>query len=270
MLETDFGHDDTNTSDFDKNDFTNAGLNPFDDFDDPRETPIINNNDSIERDLEKEPMKLTLRRESKGENTECYVTSKDQDQENQNNVENNSEQPNLKMTLKRKPGEDSNNYYISGYTLEMNNHLEALEQLENEGEQNEDELEDTNTYDRQQLAEMGHYTHINHLKNKLDYYLVGSFPEEKLRTLQLEDPMGGMIIKYLEDQILPEEKRMRAWVYKSENNFLINENSHFLYHVELVAGGLVKRLLFSSIICSWRGLWLPYTGISSKSSSRSR
>ena len=57
--------------------------------------------------------------------------------------------------------------------------------------------------------------------------------------------MGEMIIKYLEEQILPEEKRMRERVYKSENNFLIDENSCLLYHVELVAGGLVKRLLFS-------------------------
>ena len=55
--------------------------------------------------------------------------------------------------------------------------------------------------------------------------------------------MGGMIIKYLEEQILPEEKRMRERVYKSENNFLIDENSRLLYHVELVAGGLVKDCL---------------------------
>ena len=96
------------------------------------------------------------------------------------------------MTLKRKPNGNLDDYYISGYTLEMNNH------------------------------------------HRLDYYPVGSFPKEKLRALQLEDPMGGMIIKYLKEQILPEEKRMRERVYKSENNFLIDENSHLLYHVELV------------------------------------
>ena len=87
---------------------------------------------------------------------------------------------------------------------------------------------------------MGHYTHVDQLRDRLDYYPVGSFPKEKLRALQLEDPIGGMIIKYLEEQILSEEKRMRERVYKSENNFLIDENSHLLYHVELVAGGLVK------------------------------
>ena len=122
----------------------------------------------------------------------------------------------------------------------MNNHLKALEQLENEKKPNEHDLESANTYNRQQMAEMGHYTHVDQLRDRLDYYPVGSFPEEKLRSLQLEDPMGGMIIKYLEEQILPEEKRMRERVYKSENNFLIDENSHLLYHVELVAGGLVK------------------------------
>ena len=62
--------------------------------------------------------------------------------------------------------------------------------------------------------------------------------------------MGGIIIKFLEEQILPEEKRMRERVYKSENNFLIDENSCLLYHVELVAGGLVKDYCFSSIICT--------------------
>ena len=62
------------------------------------------------------------------------------------------------------------------------------------------------------MAEMGHYTHVDQLRYRLDYYPVGSFPEEKLRSLQLEDPMGEMIIKYLEEQILPEEKRMRERV----------------------------------------------------------
>ena len=37
---------------------------------------------------------------------------------------------------------------------------------------------------------MGHYTHVDQLRDRLDYYLVGSFPEEKLRALQLEDPHG--------------------------------------------------------------------------------
>ena len=106
------------------------------------------------------------------------------------------------------------------------------------------------------MAEMGHYTHVDQLRDRLDYYPVGSFPEEKLRALQLEDPMGGMIIKYLEEQILPEEKGMRERVYKSENNFLIDENSHLLYHVELVAGGLVKdyclvQLFIPKDICDY-------------------
>ena len=141
------------------------------------------------------------------------------------------------MTLKRKSGGDrgdSDNYYISRYTLEMNNHLKALEQLENESKPNVSELENANTYDRQQIAEMGHYTHVDQLRDRLDYYPVGSFPEEKLRSLQLEDPVGGMIIKYLKEEILPEKRRMRERVYKSENNFLIDENSHLLYHVELI------------------------------------
>ena len=62
---------------------------------------------------------------------------KNQSQESQNNVENNSEQPSLKMTLKRRSEGNSDDYYISRYTLEMNNHLKALEQLENENEPNE-------------------------------------------------------------------------------------------------------------------------------------
>ena len=72
----------------------------------------------------------------------------------------------------------------------MNDHLKALEELENENEQNKNELENANVYDRQQMAEMGHYTNINQLKDKLDYYPIGSFPEERLRALQIEDPMG--------------------------------------------------------------------------------
>ena len=95
------------------------------------------------------------------------------------------------------------------YTLEMNDPLKALEQLENENEPNEHNLENSAAYNREQMAEMGHYTHVDQLRDRLDYYPVGSFPEEKLRSLQLEDPMRGMIIKYLEEQILPEEKRIR-------------------------------------------------------------
>ena len=237
LIETDFRHDDISTSDFDKNDFTNAGLDPFED---PQETPTVNEGDSIRTDVDKEPIKLTLRKNLEEGNNEYYIASKDQSQESQNNIENDSEQPSLKMTLKRRPNGNSDDYYISGYTLEMNDHLKTLEQLENESEPNENDLENLTTCNRQQMAEMGHYTHVDQLRDRLDYYPVGSFPEEKLRALQLEDPMGGMIIKYLEEQILPEEKRMRERVYKSENNFLIDENSRLLYHVELVAGGLVK------------------------------
>ena len=240
-------------SDFDKNDFTNVGLDPFED---PQETPTVNEDDPIRTDVDKEPIKLTLRKNSEEGNNEYYITSKNQSQESQNNAENDSEQPSLKMTLKRRPNGNSDDYYISGYTLEMNDHLKALEQLENESEPNEHDLENLTTYDRQQMAEMGHYTHVDQLRDRLDYYPVGSFPEEKLRALQLEDPMGGMIIKYLEEQILPEEKRMRERVYKSENNFLIDENSHLLYHVELVAGGLVKdyclvQLFIPKDICDY-------------------
>ena len=238
LIETDFRHDDISTSGFDKNDFTNVGLDPFED---PQETPVVNEDDPIRTDVDKEPIKLTLRKNSEEGNNEYYITTKNQSQESQNNAENDSEQPSLKMTLKRRPSGNSDDYYISGYTLKMNDHLKALEQLENESEPNENDLENLTTYDRQQMAEMGHYTHVDQLRDRLDYYPVGSFPEEKLRALQLEDPMGGMmIIKYLEEQILPKEKRMRERVYKSENNFLIDENSHLLYHVELVAGGLVK------------------------------
>ena len=253
LNETDFRYDDISTSDFDKNDFTNAGLDPFED---PQETPTVNEDDPIRTDVGKEPIKLTLRKNSEEGNNEYYITSKNQSQESQNSAENDYEQPSLKMTLKRRPNGNSDDYYISGYTLEMNNHLKALEQLENESEPNEHDLENLTTYDRQQMAEMGHYTHVDQLRDRLDYYPVGSFPEEKLRALQLEDSMGGMIIKYLEEQILPEEKRMRERVYKSENNFLIDENSHLLYHVELVAGGLVKgyclvQLFIPQNICNY-------------------
>ena len=216
---------------------TNVGLDPFED---PQETPVASKDDSMRTNTDKEPIKLTLRKNSEEGNNEYYITSKNQSQESQNNADNNSKQPSLKMTLKRRPNGNSDDYYISRYTLEMNDHLKALEQLENENEPNKHDLENSTAYDRQQMAEMGHYIHVDQLRDRLDYYLVGSFPEEKLRSLQLEDPMGGMIIRYLDEQILPEEKRMRERVYKSENYFLIDENSHLLYHVELVAGGLVK------------------------------
>ena len=87
------------------------------------------------------------------------------------------------MTLKRRSGENSDDYYISGYTLEMNNHLKALEESGNEEELNEREVENVNGYSRQQMAELGKYTHIDQLKDKLDYYPGGSFPEDKLRSL---------------------------------------------------------------------------------------
>ena len=45
------------------------------------------------------------------------------------------------MILKRRPNGNSDDYYISGYTLEMNDHLKALEQLENESEPNEHDLD---------------------------------------------------------------------------------------------------------------------------------
>ena len=257
LLEIDSRHDDISIPDFDKNDFTNAGLDPFED---PQETPVASKDDSMRTNTDKEPIKLTLRKNSEEGNNEYYITSKNQSQESQNNAENNSEQPNLKMTLKRRPNGKSDDYYISGYTLEMNDHLKALEQLENENEPNKHDLENSTAYNRNQMAEMGHYTHVDQLSDRLDYYPVGSFPEEKLRALQLEDPMGGMIIKYLEEQILPEEMRMRERVYKSENNFLIDENNHLLYHVELVAGGLVKdyclvQLFVPEDICDY--LMLP-------------
>ena len=150
----------------------------------------MSNDEQIETTYEQEPIKLALKRKSERENSEYYVASKDQDQENLDNTENDSEQPSLKMTQKKRSGENSDDYYISGYTLEMNNHLKALEESGNEDEQNEIELENVNAYDRQQMAEIGHYMHIDQLKDKLDYYPVGSFPEEKFTALQLEDPMG--------------------------------------------------------------------------------
>ena len=87
-METDSGYDDTSASDFDKNDFTNVGLDPFDD---PQDIPVASKDDPIEANSDKESIKLTLRRKSEEEHTEYYKTSKSQSQENQNNVENNSE-----------------------------------------------------------------------------------------------------------------------------------------------------------------------------------
>ena len=104
----------------------------FDPFEDPQEMPATNKDDPIRTAIEKEPIKFTLRKNSEEGNNEYYITSKNQSQESQNNAENNSEQPSLKMKLKRSPSGNSDNYYISGYTLEMNDHLEVLEQLENE------------------------------------------------------------------------------------------------------------------------------------------
>ena len=70
------------------------------------------------------------------------------------------------MTLKRRSNGNSDDYYISGYTLEMNDHLKALEQLENENKPNEHDIESATTYDRQQMAEMGHYTHCGSVKRQ--------------------------------------------------------------------------------------------------------
>ena len=47
----------------------------------------------------------------------------------------------------------------------MNDHLKALDQLENENKPNEHDLENSTTYDRQQMAEMGHYTHVDQLRD---------------------------------------------------------------------------------------------------------
>ena len=113
LLEIDSRHDDISTTDFDKNDFTNVGLDPFDD---PQETPVTNKDDPIRANTDKEPIKLTLRKNSEGENNEYYITSKDQSQESQNNAENNSEQPSLKMTLKRRSeGNSEQLLYIQIY-----------------------------------------------------------------------------------------------------------------------------------------------------------
>ena len=73
LIETDSRHDDISTSDFDKNDFTNAGLDPFED---PQETPAVNEDDPIRTDIDKEPIKLTLRKNSEEGNNEYYITSK--------------------------------------------------------------------------------------------------------------------------------------------------------------------------------------------------
>ena len=88
LLEIGFRHDDISILDFDKNDFTNAGLDPFEDL---KETPAMNEDDPIRTDIDKEPIKLTLRKNSEEGNNEYYVTSKNQSQESQNNAENNSE-----------------------------------------------------------------------------------------------------------------------------------------------------------------------------------
>ena len=74
LLEIDSRHDDISTPDFDKNDFTNAGLDPFDD---SQETPVANKDDPIRANIDKEPIKLTLRKNSEGENNEYYITLKD-------------------------------------------------------------------------------------------------------------------------------------------------------------------------------------------------
>ena len=74
----------SSTSDFDKNDFTNVGLDPFED---PQEKPTVNEDDSIRTDVDKEPIKLTLRKNLEEGNNEYYIASKNQSQESQNNVE---------------------------------------------------------------------------------------------------------------------------------------------------------------------------------------
>ena len=61
LLEIDSRHDDIGISDFDKNDFTNVGL---DSFEDPQETPAANEDDPIRANIDKEPIKLTLRKNS--------------------------------------------------------------------------------------------------------------------------------------------------------------------------------------------------------------
>ena len=148
----------------DKNDFTNVGLDPFED---PQETPVANKDDPVRTNTDKEPIKLTLRKNSEEGNNEYYITSKNQSQESQDNAENNSKQLSLKMTLERRPNGNSDNYYISGYTLEMIDHLKALEQLENENKPKEHDLENSTAYDRQQMVEMGHYTHVDQFKRQI-------------------------------------------------------------------------------------------------------
>ena len=118
-------------------------MRSLDPFEDPQETPAANKDDPIRTNTDKEPIKLTLRKNSEEGNNEYYIILKNQSQESQNNAENNSEQPSLKMTLKRRSNRNSDNYYISWYTLEMNDHLKALEQLENENEPNEHDLENS-------------------------------------------------------------------------------------------------------------------------------
>ena len=63
------------------------------------------------------------------------------------------------MTLKKRSGENSDDYYKSGCTLEMNDHLKALEESGNGDEQNEIIIEIVNACDRQQMADIGYYTH---------------------------------------------------------------------------------------------------------------
>ena len=103
LLEIDSRHDDISILDFDKNDFTNVGLDPFED---PQETPVASKDDPIRTNTDKETIKLILRKNSKEGNNEYYITLKYQSQESQINAENNSEQPSLKMTLKRMPNPD--------------------------------------------------------------------------------------------------------------------------------------------------------------------
>ena len=47
------------------------GLDPFED---PQETPTVNEDDPIRTDVDKEPIKLTLRKNSEEGNNEYYIT----------------------------------------------------------------------------------------------------------------------------------------------------------------------------------------------------
>ena len=75
LLEIDSRHDDISISDFDKIDFTNVSHDPFEDL---QETPVANKDDPIRTNTDKEPIKLTLRKNSEEGNNEYYVTSKNQ------------------------------------------------------------------------------------------------------------------------------------------------------------------------------------------------